>query len=263
MSGNSDFVLVIEHGWRRGLNNLLDNELARWWKTRMWWIQSLIWVGLIGFMLASLLFGAADFNLQDGLMIYAVFAGIFPAVAVVIIMQGVLVGEKKDGTAAWIMSKPAARQAFILSKIVANSLGILVTMVVLPGVVAYVLFFIRTKTGLDPLAFLAALGIIFLNHLFYLTLTLMLGSFFHNRGPVIGISMAFLFIQQYLIGLLPALRNILPWTLVVPLNNETEAIVPALLSGQPIHSLIPIVAVVVWCVMFILISLWRFNREEF
>jgi hypothetical protein len=136
-------------------------------------------------------------------------------------------------------------------------------MVVLPGVVAYVLFFIRTKTGLDPLAFMAALGIIFLNHLFYLTLTLMLGSFFHNRGPVIGIGMAFLFIQQYLIGLLPALRNILPWTLVVPLNNETEAIVPALLLGQPIHSLIPIVVVVVWCVMFILISLWRFNREEF
>jgi ABC-2 type transport system permease protein len=262
MSGNSDFVMVSERGWRRGFNNLLDNEFARWWRTRMWWVQTLIWAGMIGFMLGAVLFSTPDFKIEDGVMIYAVFAGMFPAVAVVIIMQGVLVGEKKDGTAAWVLSKPAARPAFILSKMVANSLGVLVTMVVLPGIVAYVLFFIRTKAGMDPLLFMAGLGVIFLNHLFYLTLTLMLGSFFNSRGPVIGISLAFLFMQQYLIGLLPVLRYVLPWTLVVPLNNQSEVVVPALLSGQPIYSYIPIMAVLVECVLFVLISLWRFKREE-
>ncbi len=262
MSGNSDFVMVNERGWRRGFNNLLDNEFARWWRTRMWWVQTLIWVGMIGFMLGALLFSTPDFKIEDGVMIYAVFAGMFPAVAVVIIMQGVLVGEKKDGTAAWVLSKPAARPAFILSKMVANSLGVLVTMVVLPGIVAYVLFFIRIKAGMDPLLFMAGLGVFFLNHLFYLTLTLMLGSFFNGRGPVIGISLAFLFMQQYLIGLLPVLRYVLPWTLVVPLNNQSEVVVPALLSGQPIYSYIPIMAVLVECVLFVLISLWRFKREE-
>jgi ABC-2 type transport system permease protein len=146
---------------------------------------------------------------------------------------------------------------------VANSLGMLVTMVVLPGVAAYVLFFIRIKAGLDPLSFLAAMGVIFLNLLFYLTLTLMLGSFFNNRGPVIGISLAFMFLQQYLVGLLPILRYVLPWTLVYPLNNEVEAVVSAILSGQPLFSFIPIVAVAVECVLFVLISLWRFNHEEF
>ncbi|MCX6005280.1 MAG: ABC transporter permease subunit [Chloroflexi bacterium] len=228
----------------------------------MWWVQTLIWAGMIGFMLGAVLFSTPDFKIEDGVMIYAVFAGIFPAVAVVIIMQGVLVGEKKDGTAAWVLSKPAARPAFILSKMVANSLGVLVTMVVLPGIVAYVLFFIRTKAGMDPLLFMAGLGVIFLNHLFYLTLTLMLGSFFNSRGPVIGISLAFLFMQQYLIGLLPVLRYVLPWTLVVPLNNQSEVVVPALLSGQPIYSYIPIMAVLIECVLFVLISLWRFKREE-
>ncbi len=68
---------------------------------------------------------------------YAIFAGLFPAVGVVIIMQGVVVGEKKSGTAAWVLSKPVTRPAFILSKVIANSLGVLVTMVVLPGIVAY------------------------------------------------------------------------------------------------------------------------------
>jgi ABC-2 type transport system permease protein len=196
-------------------------------------------------------------------MIYAIFAGMFPAVAVVIIMQGVLVGEKRNGTAAWVMSKPAARPAFILSKMVANGLGVLVTMVILPGIVAYIIFFIRTKAGLDPLSFLAALGIIFLSHLFYLTLTLMLGSFFNSRGPVIGIGLAFMFMQQYLIGMLPVLRYVLPWTLVVPLNNTTDAVVPALLVGQPVHSYIPLLAVAVECVLFVLLALWRFSREEF
>jgi len=262
MSGNSAFEMVSERGWRRGLSNLLDNESARWWKTRMWWTQSLIWVSLIVLMLGTVLFGTPDFKIEDALMIYAIFAGLFPAVAVVIIMQGVLVGEKKDGTAAWVLSKPAARPAFILSKVVANSLGVLATMVVLPGVVAYILFFIGTKIALDPVAFLAALGVIFLNPLFYLTLTVMLGAFFNGRGPVIGIGLAFLFMQQYLIALLPALRYVLPWTLVVPLNNETEAVVPALLSGQPIYSYIPLLAVAVECILFVLIALWRFNREE-
>ncbi len=155
-------------------------------------------------------------------MIYAVFAGMFPAVAVVIIMQGVLVGEKRDGTAAWVMSKPVSRPAFILSKVLANSLGILVTMVILPGFVAYALFFIRTQAPLDPLRFIASLGVFFLNHLFYLSLTLMLGSLFANRGPVIGIALATLFLQQYLVGLLPVLRYLIPWTLVVPAKQRDQ-----------------------------------------
>jgi ABC-2 type transport system permease protein len=263
MSGNSDFEMVNEGGWRRGLGNLVNNELSRWWKTRMWWVECLIWAGVIGFMLGAVLFGTPDFKLEDGLMIYAVFAGIFPAVAVVIIMQGALVGEKKDGTAAWVMSKPAARPAFILSKVLANGLGVLVTMVVIPGLVAYFIFFIRMQVPLDPLRFLAAIGIIFLNQLFYLTLTLMLGSLFNSRGPVIGIGLAFLFLQQYLVGLSPVLRYVLPWTLVVPLNNETVAIVPSLLSGQSIYSFVPLVAVALECLLFVLVAVWRFNREEF
>jgi len=262
MPGNSAFELVSERGWRRGLNNLLSNEIARWWKTRIWWIQCLIWVGMIGFILAGVVFSTPDFKLQDGVMLYAVFAGLFPAVGVVIMMQGALVGEKRDGTAAWVMSKPAARPAFILSKLIANGLGVLVTMVLLPGGVAYILFFVGTKAPMNPVTFLAALGIIFLGHLFFLTLALMLGAFFNARGPVIGIGLALLFLQQYLIGWLPVLRYVLPWTLSIPLNNQTDAIVPNLLLGQPVQSFLPVVIIAVECILFVLIGVRRFNREE-
>jgi hypothetical protein len=92
----------------------------------------------------------------------------------------------------------------------------------------------------------------------------MLGSFYKSRAPVIGIPIALLFLQQYLIGLLPALGYVLPWPLFVATGNlKLSAIVPAILTGQPIHSYIPLVALSVESILFILISVWRFNREEF
>ncbi len=186
MSGNSDFILVSETGWRRGLNNLLDNEFAGWFKTKMWWIQCIIWVSVTGFMLAGVMFSADDFDFKEGMMLFSIFIGLFPAIGVVIIMQDALVGEKSEGTIAWILSKPASRQSVILSKVTANSLGVFVTMVLVPGLFAYGLFCYYTKSLMDPLPFLSAFGVVFISHLFYLTLTLMLGAFFSARGPVIG-----------------------------------------------------------------------------
>lgn len=263
MAGNSAFELVSERGWRRGLNNLLHNELAHWWTTRRWWTQCLIWVGVVGFMLAAVIFSDPNFQFTDGVMLYSIFAGLFPAIGVVILMQGALVGEKQNGTAAWVLSKPASRTAFILAKLEANSLGVLVTMVLVPGIVAYILLSYSQTAALDPLPFLAAWAVIFLNQFFYLTLTLMLGALFSSRGPVIGIALAFLFLQQYLVGLLPLLRYLLPWTLAVPLNDQTEAVVPALLQGQPVYSWITVVAVLVESILFVLVALRRFQQEEF
>jgi ABC-type transport system involved in multi-copper enzyme maturation permease subunit len=263
MSGNSDFTLVSESGWQRGLNNLLDNEFAGWWKTKMWWVQCLIWTSVIVFMLGGVIFSSKNFDFTEGIMLYSIFAGLFPAVGVVIIMQDALVGEKTTGTLAWVLSKPVARPAIILSKAAANSLGILVTMVLVPGVFAYALLSVASKAALNPIPFLEAWGIIFLSHLFYLTFTLMLGAFFNARGPVIGLALGLLFLQQYLVGLLPIFRYLLPWTLAIPLNNQNDAIVPALLSGAPMVTYLPILCVAVECVLFVLLALWRFNKDEF
>ena len=223
MAGNSAFELVTERGWRRGLRNLLANEIARWTKTKTWWVQFLIWSGIIGFMLGGVMFASKGFALADGVALYAVFATIVPAVGVIISMQGVLVGEKSVGTAAWVLSKPASRPAFILAKLLGSSLRVLVTMVLLPGVVAFVIF--ETKTAMNPVSFLAAAGIIFLS-------------------------------------LLPALRYVLPWTLSIPLNNLNEALVPNLLLGQPVDSYLPILIIAAECLLFVLVAIWRFNREE-
>jgi len=263
MSGNSDFELVTENGWRRGLTNLIENESARWWKTSRWWRTSLLWMAITGFMLGAVLFGKDPGAIDDGYMIYAVFAGVFPAVAVIILMQGVLVGEKKSGTAAWVLSKPVSRTAFILAKFLANSFSVLIFMVILPGLVAFVIFSIRMNAMVNPLNFVIAMGVIFINQLFYLSLAMMLGVLFNSRGPVIGIPLALLFAQQYLIGFLPFLRNFLPWNLIVPLGEQSNSVVASLLAGQPVTSWTMVLFVSVECVLFLAISLWRFKKEEF
>jgi ABC-2 type transport system permease protein len=263
MPGNSEFVMVAERGWRRGLGNLLSNELARWWKTRMWWVQCLIWGGVVGFLLGSVILQAPEMPVSEMVTIYSIFGGLFPAVAVVIIMQGVLVGEKQEGTAAWVLSKPVSRPAFILSKFIAHTLGVLATMVIFPGLVAYALFTFGAGVQLEAGRFLAALGILFLALLYYLTLTLMLGTLFQGRGPVIGIALALVFGQQYLMAMVPFLKYLLPWTLVIALNEKETPVVPAILTGQAPWSWIPVLAVVVQIAIFVWISVVRFEREEF
>lgn len=263
MSGNSEFELVTESGWRRGLSNLVNNEFGKWWKTSRWWKQSLVWMSIMGLILVGMLFGKEPASIGEAFMVYSIFAGVFPAVAVIITMQGALVGEKKSGTAAWVLSKPVTRTAFILSKLIANSLSILVTTVLLPGLVAFVILSIRMSSVINPVQFLIALGVIFLNLMFYLSLALMLGVFFNSRGPVVGIPLGLLFAQQYLIAFLPFLRYFLPWPLIVPLNETSNSMVANLLLGDPVSSWLPVGVIALECVLFIVLGIWRFTKEEF
>jgi ABC-2 type transport system permease protein len=264
MSGNEAFELVSERGWSRGLNTMLRSGLARWFKTRMWWIQCLIWGSLVGSILATIAFNPQPLPPADLYMIFMVFVGLFPAVGVVIIMQDALVGEKREGTAAWVLSKPLTRPAFVLSKIIANSLGILVTMVLVPCIIGFAIILITTKSALAPLGYLESMGVVFISDFFFLALTLMLGTFFDSRGPVIGIPLGVLFLQQNLIGFLPSLRFVLPWTLVMPIGNITPLVQSLMLNTHiPQDQLITLAVIVVESILFVLIGLWRFNREEF
>ncbi len=83
MANDSELILVSERGWRRGFDNLLDNEFGRWWRTRRWWTQALIWVAVIGFLMGAIITqGGAD--RETVTLIYGIFASMFPAVAVII-----------------------------------------------------------------------------------------------------------------------------------------------------------------------------------
>lgn len=264
MSGNEAFELVSEPGWQRGWSNMLRSALARWFKTRTWWIQCLIWGGMIGGLITAIALAPDSPPAEELLSLFTIFIGIFPAVGIVIIMQDALVGEKREGTAAWVLSKPVTRPVFVLSKVVSNSIGVILTMIIVPSIICYAILYLTRHFSIDPIHLLLTMGVIFICHFFFLSLSLMLGTFFNSRGPVIGISLAILFLQQNLIQFIPMLRFVLPWNLVVSSGNNT-ILTLALMMGQPVQTehLTILAIIAVESLLFVLISLWRFNREEF
>lgn len=274
MSGNSAFELNVESGWRAGLINLLRAEFKLWWKTRRWWTQTLIWVGTVNLILFMIIFvesseGGPGLPPDEFLIIYSIMGGMFVTIGVIILMQGAIVGEKLSGTAAWVLSKPASRTAFVVSKLVANAVGVAITAVLVPGLISYAGITLGTENRLVFINFLGGMGVFFLFALFWLVFTLMLGAFYSTRGPVIGIPMGLILGQQFVIGLVmrfvPWMYDILPYQLIMPLNdNEVPYTVAiAVITGTPLDSWTPVLSSVLFIVLFTTVGIWRFSREEF
>jgi ABC-2 type transport system permease protein len=262
MTGNSAFELVSERGWRRGLGNLMGAGFAAWFRTNTWWTFGGAWTIVTVAIMAGAIFSTDGSEPGLGLMIYGLSAGLFATIAVVITVMSEIVGEKQSGTAAWILSKPVSRSAFIVAKLIPNAVGLLVCLVVMPGIAAYIMLSL-TGTGLDPLGFLAGMGVLGLHLLFYLTLTVMLGTLFDRRGAVIAIPLAIAFGQQLLLGLGQVVRQILPYMLVMPTPDGDPSVFGTLAMGQQPDSYLAIFFVSLCIVAFVAVSIWRFEQEEF
>lgn len=269
MSTNQILQPVDERGWRRGLDNLLRGEFSLWFGSRRWWMHSLMWllgINLILFFttLSPEAGAPATGGIPDTIEIYGVFGGMFVMMGVLVILQGAIVGEKKSGTAAWILSKPVSRTAFVIAKAAGNSAGVLATAVLLPGLVAYLQFGLMTDLGwVPPLNFLLGMVALALHALFWITFTIMLGSFFESWAPVIGIPIALAFGQQAIAGLLPSLAYVLPWGLAAPIGDDKPALVASFFDGRAPFSWFPLLAALIFCGLFAGIAIWRFNRQEF
>jgi ABC-2 type transport system permease protein len=281
---NRDLILAARQGllpargsgWMAGFNNMLAKELGEWFRTLRWLWQLLIWVLIIDGWVALMLFiipALVALMPELGLSAEAGFQGIPPEVrglyayftilvfagpiGVIILAQDEVIQEKQSGTAAWILSKPASRPAFILTKLLSNILGALVFIVLVPGLVAWVLGYLAAGAGAPLAPFLAAAGIFMLGLIFFISLVILLGVICESRGPVMGIAFGIL-----LGGML--LRNFIPQILyVLPLSMEGVAM--AVLMGMPLPAMFvsQVISAAVLSIVFILVALWRFQRKEF
>ena len=52
MARNDELQMVRSLGWLEGFTNLAANENGRWWKTRRWLVQVLIWLVMVAVSVA-------------------------------------------------------------------------------------------------------------------------------------------------------------------------------------------------------------------
>jgi ABC-2 type transport system permease protein len=262
MTSNIALIEVKDRGWLNGFANLLRKENHRFWGTRTWLIQTIIWTALAAFTM----FDSASSVKAGGVQVIPPFDRFFVLLAIgttlgtVILGQDALIDERKFGTAAWVLTKPVSRAAFMLSKLGAYALGIFVAMVLVPGLTSFFIFKFVAGFSLYIPSFCAAMGLLYLMLLYFLMLTFMLGSLFHSRGPVIGIPLMLVFSVNA--ASTAAMRVVLPWSFVMASAGK-PGIAIALTQGQPLTETMPIISVAVQAILFTIIAMVRFYREEF
>lgn len=253
--------------WTRGLGPLLKRENRKWWGSRRWWVSLLIWVGMLNGLLAFALYILPQMAAADGMAISAdeayttgvqMFFGlgiIGLSLGAIVMLQDAIIEEKATGTAEWVLSKPVSRTAFVLAKLLPNLLGMVVTMLIIPGTIGYVLLNTYEMAAWTTADFLTAYLIIGVNLLFYVTLTLMLGVFVNARPPLLGITLASLFGGSLIP--LPKLVQFTPWKL------GELVVLPMMGQALPPIATTMLVSTAVWSVVFLAVAIWRMNRLEF
>ncbi len=254
-------------GWRMGLRNMLSKENFAWWHTPRWWIQILVAVLILNGSLALNLKDHQGVSIDLEAINFLMTSALFVPIIVVVLAQDAILSERHAGTTAWVLSKPLQRPAFILSKLISYGLGFLVTWVLIPNVIFYCQLVAAGREGISIPGFIGLIGLSYLNLLFYLTLALMLATLFNSRAPGLGISILIAwagpmqFLAKPIEKYTPWLQEILPWKLLSGIGETPLAGYLAL--GAPLPTVVPIIATLLWCVLFTGVAIWRISREEF
>jgi ABC-2 type transport system permease protein len=274
-----------EPAWRKGFATMLRKENRDWWHTRRWWIHLILWVILLNTAVAAPLWlqnaeippsitlteqqrqeliehNKLENRVQDALRTFVDMSALVILFGVVIVMQNAIIDEKQTGTGAWIMSKPVARSSFILAKLVANAVALILLAVVLQWVLAYLQISLALGTAQPILPYLLSMSLIALNVLFWLALTLMLGTLSNNRAVVVSIPLGLLFLLLFAGSRVPGLLDFTPLAFVMDMPSQ-RSLLQLALAGEPLRTVLPIIATCAWIAAFVGIAIWRFRREEF
>ena len=114
---------------------------------RFWLVQAALWLAVVNGVLVIVLWvgPATDADMKSpegglmamGLQVFFAFAAQAAAMGAAILGMGAIIGEKQAGSAAWVLSKPLSRSAFVTAKLIALTVGVLSIAIVLQGVVAF------------------------------------------------------------------------------------------------------------------------------
>jgi len=275
MTANLQLPRANEWGGLRGFTNLFRKENRAWWGTRRWWINTLLWPAMLGGLAANMMFVPSLIDLASpeqiaeagGVIAYAILTGLsvffefgtqVVALGAVVLCQDALIDEKQSGVTEWLLSKPITRRAYILAKLITYAAYTVLFLAVIPAAVTYGLLCLRGGEPFPFPPFLAGAGLMALHLLFYVSLTIMLGAWFNSRAPIVAVALGLLFGGGFIGGLIQPLLYVTPWLL--------PQLASGIASGLPLPIDMvwpPVVATAGWIVIFLLITLSKFERTEF
>ncbi len=252
---------VESSGWLVGFGNMVDKEYGSWWRTRRALVHHILWFCVInGFLfLVGVDEGRRNpfYALDELTQVFFQVGGLFATIGIIVVNQSAVFGERQLGTAEWVLSKPVTREAFLLSKLVVNGFSFLFLAIAIPSVVFFLQTLLHTYLQPDLGSFMIGLALVTEQLIFYLVLTIALGTFMHSRGPVSGGAIGLLFAGLILPSFFPWLIEFTPFGLLSAAGQAAR--------GQPLPPQIwqPVLTTALWTVLLVLVALWRFDREEF
>jgi len=270
MVTNSELQRVGLSGWRTGLANLLRKENRAWWASRRWLVQSILWtivvngftalvvliVPLIAKAAGQPVVGLGD-PLQTGVQLLFKLGPLALAVGTIVLVQDAIIGERQLGVTEWLLSKPVSRSVYLLSKLLAHGLGVLVILVGLQGALGYGLLWLLTGEAWPLVPYLVGVAGLAVHTLFYLALALMMGVLTVKRGVLLGVSLGVLLGGLLVGGFLGTFIMLTPWALAQVLPA------PVLGIPLPVSIWLPIGVTALLSVVFVAVALVRFERLEF
>jgi ABC-2 type transport system permease protein len=282
-----------DSGSMAGFRNMLRKENAKWWGVKPLAVQLAIWLFLLNALVAVTLFVLPDMvnnavvqaNISDdtgqtqaalaqyasphevanmGMGVFFQLAGFAVFIGAVIFGHDAILKERESGTAAWLLSKPISRRAFVLSKFVAITAGVMIIILLAQGLIAYAMCSVEQGSPMPVLPFLAGLGVTGLGILFYLALAIALGAFTLSRGVTLGLPMVVGIVGGIILQILLTMDQfkltgyVTPWNLT---GYGTSLATDASLAADQFWPW-PVLATAIWVVLFVAAALVRFDKIE-
>ncbi len=278
-----------------GFWNMMRKENARWWSPKSLVFQLAIWLVVLNALVAILLFivpaidnsaasnqttnvsggleqappaaSVADARMQvanTGMGMFFQMAGFAVFIGAVIFGHDVLLKERESGTAAWLLSKPISRKAFVLSKVSAVVIGVLVLILFTQGAITYAMCSLELGSPMPVLPFLAGLFVLCLGVLFYLAMAIALGAFTLSRGLSLGLPLIIGITGGFFLGIFQALGTLKELGYLVPWNLTSYASSLATSASLEADKYWPwpVLATAIWILLFIGAATVRFEKTE-
>lgn len=245
-----------------GLIPLLKLEISKWFGTKKFVTSTTIWIlvfnGFIFYVLnnqESFAQSGMQFGNFDKAQLYTMPVGMFGVFGSIILMHSVISGEIENGIASWVLSKPVSRLSYLLSKYLANTIGIFLSMIPVQSFITYLLLTGPGSMDIPVTTFVLVVTLLFIHILFFISLTLLCNVFTNSRIAILAIPFSIFFVQQYAMNLFSKWSDLFPYKLIV---NAT-----VLLAGESVSYLPSLLFTLSIILLSILLSIFWLYRKEF